>query len=147
MIIRYIFFFIFHYRIMEKNHKLWMFFMNTSGQRNRDISIKVMFWEELDFFFTFLRSYYFIGLSSPYVDHIGGVIVSVLASSAIDPGFEPRSGQTKDYKIGICCFSAKNTSCWLGIRIMCPSGAACLPASGLLFQWAGTIKIQLGILV
>ena len=31
----------------------------------------------------------------------------VIASSAVDHGFEPRSGQTKDYKIGICCFSAK----------------------------------------
>jgi len=38
---------------------------------------------------------------------IGGVIVCILASSAVDRGFEPRSGQTKDYKIGICCFSAK----------------------------------------
>ena len=28
---------------------------------------------------------------------IGGVMVSVLASSAIDREFEPRSGQTKDY--------------------------------------------------
>jgi hypothetical protein len=36
-----------------------------------------------------------------------GVMVSVLASSAVDCGFEPRSGQTKDYKIGICYFSAK----------------------------------------
>jgi hypothetical protein len=27
---------------------------------------------------------------------IGGVMVSVLASSAVDRGFEPRSGQTKD---------------------------------------------------
>jgi len=36
---------------------------------------------------------------------IGGVIVSVLASSAVDRGFEPGSGQTKDNKIGICCFS------------------------------------------
>ena len=35
-------------------------------------------------------------------------MVSVLASSAVDRGFEPRSGQTKDYKIGICCFSAKH---------------------------------------
>jgi hypothetical protein len=26
----------------------------------------------------------------------------VLASSAVDRGFEPPSGQTKDYKIGIC---------------------------------------------
>jgi len=32
----------------------------------------------------------------------------VLASSAVDRGFEPRSGQTKDYKIGISCFSAKH---------------------------------------
>jgi len=38
-----------------------------------------------------------------------GVMVSVLASSAVDRGFEPRSGQTKDYKIGICCFSAKHS--------------------------------------
>ena len=36
-------------------------------------------------------------------------MVSVLASSAVDDGFEPRSGQTKDYKIGICFFSAKDT--------------------------------------
>ena len=34
-------------------------------------------------------------------------MVSVLASSAVYRGFEPRSGQTKDYKIGICCFYAK----------------------------------------
>jgi len=34
--------------------------------------------------------------------------VSVLASRKVDRGFEPRSGQTKDYKIGICCFSAKH---------------------------------------
>ena len=35
-------------------------------------------------------------------------MVSMLTSSAVDRGFEPRSGQTKDYKIGICCFSAKH---------------------------------------
>jgi hypothetical protein len=35
-------------------------------------------------------------------------MVSVLVSSAVDRGFEPRSGQSKDYKIDICCFSAKN---------------------------------------
>jgi hypothetical protein len=43
-------------------------------------------------------------------NRIGTVIVSVLALSAIDCGYEPRSGQTKEYKIGICCFSAKNAS-------------------------------------
>jgi hypothetical protein len=41
---------------------------------------------------------------------IEGVMVSVLASSVVDCGFEPRSGQTKDYTIGICCFSAKHTA-------------------------------------
>jgi hypothetical protein len=39
-------------------------------------------------------------------------MVSVLASSAVDRGFEHRSGQTKDYKIGMCCFSAKHVSLW-----------------------------------
>ena len=35
-------------------------------------------------------------------------MVSVLASPRLDLGFEPRSGQTKNYRIGICCFSAKH---------------------------------------
>jgi hypothetical protein len=33
-------------------------------------------------------------------------MASMLVSSAVDRGFEPLLGQTKDYKIGICCFSA-----------------------------------------
>jgi hypothetical protein len=37
-------------------------------------------------------------------------MVSVLASSVVDRGFEPRSGQTNDYKIGICCFSDKHAA-------------------------------------
>ena len=37
-----------------------------------------------------------------------GVMVSVLASSEVDRGIEPQSGQTKDYEIGIGCFSAKH---------------------------------------
>jgi hypothetical protein len=36
-------------------------------------------------------------------------MVSVLASSVVDRGFKPRSGQTKYYEIGICCFFAKHT--------------------------------------
>ena len=39
-------------------------------------------------------------------NRIGGVMVSMVISSTVDCGFEPRSGQTKDYKICICCFSA-----------------------------------------
>ena len=37
-------------------------------------------------------------------------MVRMLASIAVDRGFEPPSGQTNDYKIGICCFSAKHTA-------------------------------------
>jgi hypothetical protein len=37
-------------------------------------------------------------------------MVSVLPSSAVDRGFETRSGQTKNYKISICCFSAMRTA-------------------------------------
>ena len=44
------------------------------------------------------------------INGVGGVMVRVLASSAVDRGFESRSGQTKDYKIGICCFSAKHAA-------------------------------------
>ena len=35
-------------------------------------------------------------------------MVSMLALSVVDRGFEPRSGQSKDYKIVFCCFSAKH---------------------------------------
>ena len=63
-------------------------------------------------------------------------MVSVLVSSAVDRRFEPQSGQPKDYNIGVCCFSSKHSvlrrrkkkTGWLGIRIMCPSGATCLSA-------------------
>ena len=44
------------------------------------------------------------------LDRIGGVMVSVLASSVVDHGFEPPLGQTIDYKIGFCCFFAKHVA-------------------------------------
>ena len=38
-------------------------------------------------------------------------MVNVVASSAVDRGFESRSVQTKDYKIiDMCCFSAKHAT-------------------------------------
>jgi hypothetical protein len=40
------------------------------------------------------------------VNHIGGLMVSVLAFSVVYRGFDPWSSQTKDYKIDICWFSA-----------------------------------------
>jgi hypothetical protein len=41
-------------------------------------------------------------------DGIGSVMVSMLSLSAVNG--EPQSGQTKDYKIGIYCFTAKACS-------------------------------------
>ena len=35
-------------------------------------------------------------------------MIIVLASSAVDREFESQSGETKDYKSGICCFTAKH---------------------------------------
>jgi hypothetical protein len=37
-------------------------------------------------------------------------MVGVFASSAVDHGFEYRSGQIKYYEIGMCCFSAKQAA-------------------------------------
>ena len=86
-------------------------------------------------------------------DRIGGVMVNVFASSAVDRGFEPRSGQTKDYKIGVCCFSAKHTALrrksegWLARNQGNVSEWGDMSINELLFQWASTIKIQLSVLV
>jgi hypothetical protein len=67
-------------------------------------------------------------------------MVSVLASSAVDRGFEPRSGQTKDYKIGICCFSAKHLAVrrkskdWLALDQNNVSEWRDMSTRGVLFQ-------------
>ena len=37
-------------------------------------------------------------------------MVNVLESIAVDRGLEPRSGQAKDYTIGICYFSAQHAA-------------------------------------
>jgi hypothetical protein len=66
--------------------------------------------------------------------------ISVLASSAIDHGFEHRSGQTKDYKIGMCCFSAKHAELrrknkdWLARNQDNVSDLSDMSIRGLLFQ-------------
>ena len=62
-------------------------------------------------------------LPVPTHNNIGGVMVNMLASSAVDCVFKPRSGQTKGYKFGICCFSTV--------------GSTCLSTD--LFQWSSTI--------
>jgi hypothetical protein len=45
-------------------------------------------------------------------NRIGGVMVSVLAWSVVDRGFEPWLGQTKDFKTDICC-------CWEWVSDCC----------------------------
>ena len=37
-------------------------------------------------------------------------MASVITLSAVDYAFKPRLGKTKDYKIGICCFSTKHAA-------------------------------------
>ena len=87
------------------------------------------------------------------VNHIDGVMVSVLSSSVVDRGFEPRSSRTKDYKIGICCFSAKHAALrrkskdWLALCQNNVSEWSDMSTCALLFQWTSTIKIQLSVLV
>ena len=67
----------------------------------------------------------------------------------IDRGFEPRLGHTKDYKIGICCFSAKHTALrrkskdWLVRNQNNVSEWSHMSTRRLLFQWTSTIKFQL----
>ena len=72
--------------------------------------------------------------------HIAGVMVSVLVSSMVDRVFESRSGQTKDYNIGICCFSAKHAALrrkskdWLARNQNNVSEWGDMSIRGLLFQ-------------
>jgi hypothetical protein len=80
-------------------------------------------------------------------------MVSVLASSVVNCGFEPRSGQTKDYKIDSCGFSVKHTALrskskdWLAQNHNNTSEWGDISIRGILFQWASNIKIQLSVLV
>ena len=67
-------------------------------------------------------------------------MVSAVASSEVDRWFEPRSGQTKDYKIGIGCFSAKHAALrrkskdWLAQNQNNMSEWGDMSIRGLLFQ-------------
>ena len=67
-------------------------------------------------------------------------MVRVLASSVVERGLESRSGQTKDFKIGICCFSAKHAALrrkskdWLARNQNNVSEGSDMSHRGLLFQ-------------
>ena len=80
-----------------------------------------------------------------FIKRIVGVMVSVLASSVVDRGFEPRSGETKNYKIGICCFSAKyatlrsKSKYWLARNQNNVSEWSNMSIRALLFQWVSAL--------
>ena len=84
---------------------------------------------------------------------VDSVMVSLLASSAVARGFEPRSGQTKDFKVGICCFSVKHAALrrkrkdWLVRNQDNVSVSGDMSIRGLLFHRDNTITIQLSVLI
>ena len=89
------------------------------------------------------------------LNRIGCVMVSVLATSVVDRGFEPRSDQTKDFNINICCFSAQHVALrskskdWSD-RIKqdnMSSEWGDMSTHKLLLQRASSKKIQLRVLV
>jgi hypothetical protein len=67
-----------------------------------------------------------------FFNHIGGVMVSMLASSAVDRGFKP-----KTIKLYIAVASPLNTQhlgelakiCWFFVGRICPNGATSLTAN------------------
>jgi hypothetical protein len=66
---------------------------------------------EFDFFNSFLVFNTDLGSQTQKsINRIGGVMDSVLVSSAVDRRFESRSGQIKDYRIRICCFPENFTA-------------------------------------
>ena len=82
------------------------------------------------------------------MNRISGVMVSVLASSAVDREFDLWLGQTKDYLWGICYFSAKhaalrrNSKDWAAQNQnnVHTSEWSEMSIRRLLFQWASTTK-------
>ena len=80
-------------------------------------------------------------------------MASVLTSSAVGRGVDPRSGQTKIFEIGICYYSAKHAALmrkskdWLAQNQKDVSSWSDMSPRGLLFQWASPTKVQLSVLV
>ena len=78
-------------------------------------------------------------------NHIGGIMVSMFASNAVDSGFQPRSGKTKDYKIGTCYFSTKHAGLrrkskdWIARNKYNVSEWCNMSTHGLLFHYKKSI--------
>ena len=82
-------------------------------------------------------------------------MVSVLASSALDHGFEPRLGKTKECKIGMYMYSfsanyaalRRKSKDWLARNRDNVPKWGDMSIRGLLFQLAGTVNIHISVLV
>jgi hypothetical protein len=80
-------------------------------------------------------------------------MVSMLALSAVDRGFEHRSDKTGDCESGICCFSANSTALrrknkdWLARNQNIVCEWSDMSACKQLFNLASIIKAQLCLLV
>ena len=72
-----------------------------------------------------------------------------VTSSVVDHWLAPLSDQTKDYTLGICCFSGKylvvrnKSKDWFAQNLDNVLGWGIMSTRGLLFRWASTINIQL----
>jgi hypothetical protein len=117
--------------------------------------IRVYYPDYLLSFKTILNSDFVCNIRFPeIVNRIGSVMVSVVASSVVDGGFKSRLDQTKDYKTGKCCFSAKHAvlrgqskDCGFTQNQDNVSECSYMSTRGTFFQSASYIKIQLSVLV
>ena len=67
--------------------------------------------------------------ANPHSNRIGGVIVRVLVSRAVDHGSNQRLKLVFVASLLSTQYSGERAKTgWLGIRIMCPSGVTCLSA-------------------
>jgi hypothetical protein len=75
--------------------------------------------------------------------HKSKILLNHSTIQTVDRGL----GQTKDYKIGICCFSAKHAALRRKSKDWLNRNQDNVYEWGDMFQWASTIKIQLSMLV
>jgi hypothetical protein len=74
-----------------------------------------------------------------------------LLCCALDPGLEPRSAQTKDYRIGVYCFSTKNAALRRNSKNFLVRNRDNVSEfgdnsiCGLLFQWDSSMQMQLSV--
>ena len=74
-----------------------------------------------------------------------GIMVGMLASIAVDRGYEPRSGLSKDYKICSCGLSTMHTVLRRKSKDWLPRNQDNVSTCSLLFQCTSTIKINISV--